>query len=252
MLIEGKAIIYSFTFIGIKMNIKKYLESLKSESNAIFETSIILEDHLGSSHHYVLCIHEFTENITDPKERKNWTNVCSQLEASILSVVLGLYRQAFTSLRLAFELGLGSILFSTDKIHFYEWLQGVSDIKWAKIIDEENGIFSQKYINAFCPLLKDDIKISRSQAIFHYRKLSEYVHGNHQTWIKDGIKLTYNNELIMEFFNHFEKVTEILLYSLFTRYSNDLESKTLETFEFLSERLGHNDYIREYLGGAKV
>lgn len=234
------------------MHITEYLKNLKHESNLIFENSITLEDNLGKSHHYVLCIHEFTECLSDHKEKKNWINVCSQLEASILSVILGLYRQAFTSLRLGFELGLGSILFSTDKIYFYEWLQGVSDIKWSRIIDEDTGIFSEKYINAFSPMLKEDIKIVRSDAIYHYRKLSEYVHGNHQTWIKNGIKLTYNNDLIMEFFNHFDKITEILLYCLFTRYSNDFNSTTLENFEFLNERLGHSDKIREYLGGAKT
>lgn len=233
------------------MNIKEYFENLKNESNLIFDQSILLEEHLGKSHFYVTCIHDFTQHITDIKEKNNWINICSQLEASILSVTLGLYRQAFSTLRLGFELGLGSILFSIDKIHFYEWLKGCSDIKWSKIIDEETGIFSQKYINAFFPSLNKDIKQARTKAIDNYRKLSEYVHGNHQTWMKNGIKLTFNNELLLEFFNHFDEITEILLFCLFARYSNDFTKETLEICEFLNERLGNNDRIREYLGGAK-
>lgn len=232
------------------MEAKDYFLQIKSCSDNIFNDSIQNQENLGLSHHFINCIVDFTKLIPDGYEQRNWQNVTNELEASLFSVTIGMYRQAFTSLRLAFELGLGSILFSVEKISFYSWLQGEDDIKWSRITDNETGIFSERYLKAFFPqslVLKENLKNSANG---NYRELSEYVHGNHETWQTNGLKLTYNVNQLNVFFIKFKFITESLICNLFIRYIKDIKKSELEKLDFLNEILGHYDCIREELGGA--
>lgn len=232
------------------MEVKNYFLQIKSCSDTIFTQSVIHKDKLGQSHFFINCIVDFTKHIPDGYEQRNWKNVTNELEASLFSVSLGMYRQAFTSLRLAFELGLGSILFSVEKISFYNWLQGEDDIKWSKITNNECGIFSDRYLKAFFPQALILQEVLKTSANGNYRKLSEYVHGNHETWQINGLKLIYNENQLYDFFSSFKYITESLICNLFIRYVKDIKKEELEKLDFLNEILGHHDCIREELGGA--
>lgn len=210
---------------------------------------MIHQTEISQSHFLIKCIFDYSNSLYDINEKNNWQNVANQLETALFSAITGMYRQSFSSLRLAFELGLGLIIFSIDKLSFYEWIKGKNDIKWSKIIDPDNGIFSERYINSFFPQAVEIRETIRESAIFHYRKLSEYVHGNHETWIKDGLKLDYNENSLKTFIRHFKSVNEILLLSLFIRYSSEFDSNQGDKYDFLFEILGHHDCIRSYLGG---
>jgi hypothetical protein len=37
-------------------------------------------------------------------------------------------------------MGLASIYFSANKMELHEWLDGRMDIKWSRLVDEENGV----------------------------------------------------------------------------------------------------------------
>ena len=233
------------------MNISEYLEKVNKESQAIFSETIKDIDSFGKAHNLSACIYEFSEFLFDKDEKEMLSVVSAQLESACLNLALGLYRQAFSSLRLAFEMGLGVTYFSIYKMEHYEWIEGKADIKWSRLTDEENGIISKRFVNAFFPELEPEIEEYCSKAKTLYRSLSEFVHGNNETWSKSGIQITIKPELINHFFSNFDKVGEIILFVLCCRYLKSLSKEDTETMGFLQNELNHISPIRVLLGGPK-
>jgi hypothetical protein len=48
--------------------------------------------------------------------------------------------------------------------------------------DGDGGVISARFASAFFPELKEVVPLYREIARSAYRELSEFVHGNHQTW----------------------------------------------------------------------
>jgi hypothetical protein len=233
------------------MNVRDYFDKINDKCQTIFQDTLKETESFGKVHHLSSCLFEFSENLNDENERSLLRAVCSQIEASALSLSLGLYRQAFSSLRLALELGLGTVHFSLFKLEHHEWLIGCTDIKWSKLINEENGILSHRVTSVFFPELNDHVKEYNDKASNVYRKLSEYVHGNYETWEKSGLVLKKNDELISSYFRYLESVKEVLLFALCCRYMKSLTSPQLEAMQFISDDLGHVEPIRLLMGGPK-
>lgn len=230
------------------MDIQKYFNILNSESQKVFDQSIHKKDKLGELHHFSSYIYEFTACIHDPQEKRILETVSAQLESSNYNLILGLYRQAFSSLRLAMEMGLAAIYFSARKLELHEWLDGRMDIKWSKIIDEESGVLSKRFARAFFIDLTNDVENYRAQAISVYRKLSEYVHGNNETWVNGSIKITYQQELFDNYCHYYKLVAEVILFSAMCRYAKLFNDTELESLQFLSEEFSHILKVRELFG----
>lgn len=234
------------------MNINEYLTNLNDQTKAILNDSLKYQTQLGKAHHLSSCIFEFSEQISDEAEKNILITVSSQLEAATLNAAMGLYRQAFASLRLAFEMGLGAAHFSVHKLEFSEWLDGHADIKWSTLVDEDNGVISKRFSNAFFKELNDDVQVYREKAILAYRNLSEYVHGNNETWARSGLKIRYNEPLLEFYFESFKSVVEVIIFVLTCRYIKSFDANELESLLFISEELSHICAIREAFGGPKV
>ena len=153
------------------MKIEEYLSHLNAESQSIFQKSLKFRNELGKAHHYSSCLYEFAENITDSSEKEILKTVSSQLESSTLNACQGMYRQAFSSLRLALEMGLAAAHFSVHKLELHEWLGGRADIKWSALIDENNGVLSKRFADAFFPEFNNDIGIYRKKSSEIYRNV---------------------------------------------------------------------------------
>ena len=234
------------------MNITDYLSNLKTKSDSIFEKSIKFTAQLGEAHHIAACVYEFAENVNDNSERNILIMVSSQLESATLNATLGMYRQAFSSLRLALEMGLGAAYFSIHKLELQEWLIGKTDIKWSSLIDENDGVLSKRFSKGFFEEFSVDIFDYNDNAKDLYRKLSEYVHGSNETWIKSGLTLNYNEDLLKSYFESINKVAKIILYILSCRYLKSFSPSTLESLEFIPQEMNHIPYIREFFGGPKA
>jgi hypothetical protein len=163
-----------------------------------------------------------------------------------------MYRQAFASLRLALEMGLGATHFSVHKMELNEWLDGRADIKWSSLVDTENGVLSKRFSNAFFKELSGEMGDYREKAIFTYRKLSEFVHGNNETWVKSGLKVCYNKDLFDAYFSHLTTVSEVIIFILTCRYVKQFDSNSLESLQFVPEELNHIPVVREIFGGPKA
>lgn len=234
------------------MDIKKYYEKINAESQQIFTYTIsTYGENLGQTHHLATCIFEFSEYLFDRNEKELLNTVSAQIESATLNLTLGLYRQAFSALRLAFEMALGTAYFSIDKLEHFEWLKGKADIKWAKLIDKDSGVLSTRFTNAFFEELTSFTSGYNEKACEAYRSLSEFVHGNNETWSKSGIQLKANDELIKDFFYQSKVIAEIILFVLSCRYLKSISQKERETMEFLSSQLNHIEPIRTLFGGPK-
>ncbi|MFD0751275.1 hypothetical protein ACFQZS_14085 [Mucilaginibacter calamicampi] len=233
------------------MNITKYLEHVDKEAKEIFSKTIQDSASFGKAHFLSTCLFEFSQSIQDLNEQEMLRTVCSQLESGMINLAYGLYRQAFASLRLAFEMCLGAVHFSIHKMEHFEWIHGKADIKWAKLIDSENGVLSKRFANAFFPELSEIMPSYNDRAGKAYRELSEFVHGNSQTWLKSGIVLKYNDTLKGHYFSLLKEVGEIILIVISCRYLKYFKKEAFESMDFLATELNHIDPIREFLGGPK-
>jgi hypothetical protein len=234
------------------MDIKQYFDKINDESQQIFSyTTSTYGENLGQTHHLSTCIFEFSEYLFDSNEKTLLNTVSAQIESAALNLTLGLYRQSFSALRLAFEMALGTAYFSIDKLEHYEWLKGKADIKWAKLIDKDSGVLSTRFTVAFFEELTSLTNGYNERASQVYRSLSEFVHGNNETWSKSGIQLKVNDELIKEFFFLSKEIAEIILFVLSCRYLKSISQKERETMEFLSSHLTHIEPIRILFGGPK-
>lgn len=227
------------------MDIQDYFTRLNCDSKSVFEKSLSHKEKLGNLHYLSSCIYEFSKLVCDLQEKEIIETVSAQLESSNYSLIIGLYRQAFSSMRLALEMGLAAIYFSSNKLEMQEWLDNSIDIKWSKLIDEENGVLSSRFVNAFFVEIKGDVKKYRKKAIFIYRKLSEYVHGNNETWKEDSIKIAYNEECFDKYCECYKSVVEVILFSAICRYAKFFNDAERDSLQFIAEELDHIPEIRE-------
>lgn len=230
------------------MNVSEYLSGLNNESQEIFRESIEFKDKLGSLHNSASHIYEFSEIISDKQEKQMLETMSAQLDSATYTLTLGLYRQAFSSLRLAFELGLATVYFSAHKLEMQEWFIGKNDIKWSKLINEEDGVLSKRFVEAFFKECIDSVEVYNSKAKNTYRKLSEFVHGNHQTWHKEGIKLTYDSKMIDLYLKYHEDVVEIILFISVCRYKLLLTDEIKDSLHFIPEIFNHINEFRTLFG----
>lgn len=232
------------------MNIADYLNRLHKESETILTSSLESREEFGKSHHFAACIYEFSEAIADQSEKDILRTVSAQMESATFCASIGMYRQAFTSLRLAFEMGLGSAYFSVHKLELQEWVTGKGDIKWSCLVDEDNGVISKRFASAFFSEFSEDTATYRNKAIDIYRELSEFVHGNKETWTNSKIELAFDYQRLNYYFKSIARVYEVLLFVLSCRYLKSFAATTVESLEFIQDELNHLQYIREYFGGA--
>jgi len=234
------------------MNITEYFNQLNNASQEIFNMTMSDSNNFGKTHAISSFMIEFSECLFDKEEQKMLRTVAIQLETATLNLSLGLYRQAFSSLRLAFEMGLGLIYFSINKLEHNEWLNGDNDIKWAKLINEDDGVLSKRFSKAFFYEFEEIVNEYNGKAKKVYREMSEYVHGNSDTWQESGLSLKYNEELKNKYFELFKEVSEILLFVLNCRYLKSFNEEQVDSIsEFLLEDLGHIAAIRKFLNGVK-
>jgi hypothetical protein len=230
------------------MDIQEYFAKLNAESQEVFSRTTSEKEKLGTLHHLSSCIYEFSGCVLDPQEKGILETVSAQLESATFNLALGLYRPAFSSLRLALEMGLAAIYFSANKMELHEWLDGRMDIKWSTLVHEENGVLSKRFAKAFFSDLIDDVECYRNKATSVYRKLSEYVHGNNETWANSDIKLSYKDDLFSKYFDYYRSVSEVILFVAICRYARLFDETARESLQFVPEEFSHISKIRELFG----
>ena len=236
------------------MKIQTYYDKLNTKSQAIY-TSAMLDPVLQIKVHSLAnSLFKLSNCLISTHDAQIISLVCAQLESSSLALTYGLYRPALTALRMSFEFGMGGIYFSSNHLAYKEWQNGSkeADMKWSMLNSPDSGVLSRRFALAFFPALVESVEEYQNRARATYRCLSEYVHGNSDTWKKSGMSLTYNPELVALYTSQLEEIEEILKFAFCCRYLNELEGVKIEDAHAeIGDRFTHIEPIRTAFGGPK-
>ncbi|MCU9811667.1 hypothetical protein [Paraclostridium sp. AKS81] len=182
----------------------------------------------------------------------NWSKIKSDLNCikvldevkydlitSIQFASMGIYRNAFISLRSALELGIGFISFVDNNYKYLLWIKNEDNITWASLKDKEKGVLSKKYITLFLDVNEDIVDTINIKADESYSICSEYVHGKYNFMqTLNCNKLIYDKEKFNLFLSTLNNIMEILnlLYSI--RFKEDINLLGEENKLVLEELLG--------------
>jgi hypothetical protein len=237
------------------MDLSQYYKSLISSSETTLNESLERMAELAKVHAFaedLLIWHAVVHTRVGATVIKY---AAGEIQLSALSLVYGLYRQAFTSLRLSLELSLSAIFFSTNELEFREWEQGKKDIYWSQLIattsDTNNGIFSKRYAEAFFPELENVVVEYNKLAKDTYRDLSEFVHGNAYTWEMSTSNISFDEALFDRWMSNFTNVSTLISFGLTLRFLKALDTDEADSLKaHLQEYLGTMSAVREVIGGT--
>ena len=236
------------------MKIDSYYKKLNKKSQEIFLSSLENIQLLNRVHAIVVDFHKISMMIPNMDDAKMFHLVCAQLEASCLALTFGLYRPALSTLRLAFEFGMGGLYFSSNRLAQREWENGnkEADLKWSIINSPEDGVLSKRFGTAFFPGIAEYSLTYQEKSRETYRCLSEYVHGNSDTWKISGLVLSKNQPLMDLYEKQISEIDEILKFAFCCRYLCELEKDQLEDLQLiLNDKFTHIELIRTAFGGPK-
>lgn len=183
--------------------------------------------------------------LSERPEKVMFETAVREYQLSILANSLGLYTLSFTGLRFFFERVLTGIFFSAKEMDLRLWMKGQRDTYWKELCDEEQGLFSHKFYNAFFPELKDEVKHYLALAKKVYRECSQYVHGNASTHNLVPEKLDYSEDRFNEWHNKADTIKGIIMFALCLRYLPYLNNEQKGKVEHsVMENLGHLSVIR--------
>lgn len=233
------------------MNIQEYYKKLNKQKNITFLTSLENKSLLGFSHDLIVNIDDWYKITQEHSSIKLLKNAIEQIDISCLHILDGLYRSGFTALRLSLEMVTGAIYFSANNLEFEEWLKGGYDLNWSTILDEENGILSTRFANAYYPALASirGNYFTRTKKL--YRELSEMVHGNNSTWNFDNPEIIIDQNRINQYMKILDEFSKIMNFQMCLRFLNNLtEDKIVIIESHLIDSIGTEEIIRTKIGGT--
>jgi hypothetical protein len=177
------------------------------------------------------------EGIASRLEAKLILLAVREYQFALSALAAGMYRHAFISLRLFFELSLAAIFFSASEIKYRRWANRSEDIVWSALVDRENGVYTISFISAFDKELSAFGKQYSALAEKTYRECSEHVHGNIHTHPEDGAPLTFSREKVLSWVGLADTVRLCIIFAYGARFlrlmstddRNKLEALFVET-----------------------
>lgn len=184
-------------------------------------------------------------------EKVVFTHACREFQYSLEAVIYGNYRHAFSSLRLSFELLTATMYFSAHQMKMNLWLAGSDDLKWASLIDPDNGVYSHKFMKAFSPELGSYRTQYMALSAQVYRECSEYVHGNPSTHEDASVSVAYDALKAQNYHDKVATVRLCVLFQFFARYLQELDPAQKAKVELLAmEAFGHLPEIQANFGAV--
>lgn len=137
---------------------------------------------------------------------------------ALLAAAACQYRHACASLRLFFELSLNAVLFSAHELDLRLWLAGNLDLSWARLTDNDSGIFSKRFLSAFNAALDGEGTQYLTMSKKLYRELSEQVHGSASSYSAGSPEIRYDKERLCTFIDAADTARTIAEFSVLTRF----------------------------------
>lgn len=192
------------------------------------------EDNLSEvavAHSFMNDFAEWLNVLQSRPEIDIFQNAIKGYHIALLSAILGLYQQAFIGLRFFLERSLAAIYFSSSEIELRLWKSNGRDTYWSELIDDNQGVFSKKFCQAFNPSFGDECSHIKMIVQKVYRECSEYVHANY--CIIDSLpnKIEYSNEHLKSWCDKAQNIRRCVIFALCLRYLQTLNSDELKTIE---------------------
>ena len=206
---------------------------------------------LGQVHQLDLDLLSWVNRIQGP-ERDQLQGARRELALAEYSAASGLYRQAYSGLRLFLELSVAAVYFSANEFHRRQWLSDRSDFSWAKALDSNVGVLSASFVQEFAPAAVADAPSFANTAGACYRECSQFVHGKavKSRLLPYGIE--YQATVLTDWCQQAKAAAEAVLYLLYARYGNDLDLRTDSVLqEIMIARFAHLKSVREVLDLAR-
>ena len=223
------------------MNINEYFQDYKHQLDSIVDSSLA-EKELAND--ITLCFNivndyeAWLNSIGNRLESIIYKNAIKVYQDAFSCMLEGHYQSAFMGLRYCFERTLCGIYLSANELELRTWLNGLRDTYWSEIIGNEGkqnegketendkkiekGLFSKKYVDAFCPELQDEIQHFKRMSVSVYRECSEFVHGNPMALEKIPDILTYDNKLVSLWCEKALVMKRVMFFSFALRYLRDM------------------------------
>lgn len=236
------------------MAFEEYIRPQLSQLNSIFEqcvedegVSTALTKALAS----IAGLEQLLKSVNGEQEFPVYIQALQEIQYSLLSVSIGNYRHAYSSLRLFFELCLAAVEFSANKRYFRGWLLGKEDIYWSRLSDSENGVMSKNFCTLFFSELAAEAPHFRNLATTVYRECSEFVHGNPKATSTLPETLQFKKETVLDWSNKLDTISLVITFIFSVRYLVELPAESHEKIkECILAQLGNLEPIREVLGGV--
>lgn len=167
---------------------------------------------------------KWIENASGENEKVIYEEAISEYRTMLLFLCMGLYKNAYMSLRGYLELTLFGIQLSSSDFEYRLWKRGIKDVHWSEITDVEKGIFSKQYVETYNKLLMDERENVNLLAKEQYRNCSEYIHSGYKVISKDA-DVAFEQETFDAFCGSVNQINRIITYAFCIRYSE----KILET-----------------------
>ena len=172
----------------------------------------------------------------------------TEFELALLAIMRGDYRSAFIRLRLHIELVCLAIYGSANRVDLEDWLGGIQDVSWTRLVDESLGVLAVRFCRSFAPALADDVKHFRSIAVALYRECSEFVHGNRrpsEPALPPAIE--FASPIVQLWATKARSAMLLVTFVLTMRYLQELQPATARSLhDPICDRLGHLRPVRDY------
>lgn len=169
---------------------------------------------------------------------------------ALVNLSQGQYRNAFKALRLVLELQLQAVYLSANLLERSEWLASSQDTIWRKLVDNEAGPFSKRFVRAFFQGIEEHAANFRTMAETLYRELSETIHGNVPNHIPLPNSFNFNADAFKLWLEKASTTRTITFFALSSRYLHEISETDCDLIrDIVSDELGHIQSIRALLGG---
>lgn len=224
---------------------------LEKAGSCMQETIASHSVQLGEVHQLDMDLGNWVEEVPGP-EKSQLVACRRELGVAEYLLVTGLYRPAYSSLRLALELGFAGVHFSASEFERRKWLSDRYDFSMRIALDSQVGLLSEAFVKEFSKPASPHAPEFASLAQECYRHCSQFVHGKVFETARLPEQVLYSRAIVDDWCERAGSVGRCLLFLMYARYADDLDLTGKGYLEDgVIHHFGHLEGVRSHLGLAE-
>lgn len=166
----------------------------------------------AASHLFISDLEKWIKYLCTFREGLLYKTAIEEYANSLYLLTCGLYRETYITLRFFLEHILFGLYLSANELNFRLWSMNRYDMRWSEIIDNENGVFSKNYFEAFSPEFAEYSTELLNICKQLYRELSEYTHGNILATSALPKELGFDNNIFTDINQKIESIRHLMTF----------------------------------------